>query len=518
MKPQPQKRRRGVILTPQGFNKLLAAKSEAESCENCDKRFTLEALSFRTGLDPDTLMKIFSCKVRVDKQTLNRCFQAFKLQLEPNDYQHPIENPPSLAIAKEQAKLPNRSDWYFGTDLDSDTLRKVFACEVGVDKTALVHQLEATVHKLSQPDAAISTQHLIQNPKSNIQNRIDWGAAPDVSVFYGRTEELATLKRWILEERCRLVTIVGMVGMGKTCFSVKLAQQIQNEFEFVIWRSLRNTPPIQDLLAELILFFSGQEESTDVSPLPDTVDRSILRLMEYLKKHRCLLILDNVESILSNANRAEYDGYGQLFRCLGDSLHQSCLILTTREKPKWLAYKEGETLPLRSLKLTGLQPTDVKAIFQGKGCSCESLTLCGRLTNYYAGNPLLLKLVSTSICNLFDGRISEFINQKVTIFGEIDNVFEQHFKGLSEEEKAALKWLAINRKPASFAEMRSQLIRSLSPQTLLAVLESLEERSLIEKKAALFFMQPVVMDYVADQLVPGNITQFPLKYSFSSVG
>lgn len=478
MNLQQGSRRRGVILTLQGLKKLQDAKSEAESRDNFDKRYTFEALSFRTGLDSDTLRKVLACEIGVDKSTLRHCYAAFNLQLEASDYQ------------------------------------------------------------LSQPDAAISTQHLIENPKSSsaaarsaIRNKIDWGTAPDVSVFYGRTEELATLKHWILAEGCRLVTIAGMVGMGKTSLSVKLAQQIQNEFEFVIWRSLRNTPPIQDLLAELIRFFSNQQENTEGSPLPDTIDRSILRLMEYLKKHRCLLILDNVESILSNSNgttyRSGYEGYGQLFRCVGDSLHQSCLILTATQKPKWLSYKEGQNLPLRSLKLIGLQPTEVKAIFQSKGCCCkspvecsrcESLPLCTRLTNYYAGNPLLLKLISTSICNLFDGHIPEFVNQEIAIFGKVCQVFEQQFKGLSEEEKEAIEWLAINGKPASFAEMRSHLLRSLSPQKLLGVLESLQERSLIEKKAALFFMQPVMRDYVANQVAATNITQFPLKDGFSSVG
>lgn len=119
---------------------------------------------------------------------------------------------------------------------------------------------------------------------------------------------------------------------------------------------------------------------------------------------------------------------------------------------------------------------------------------------------------------MFDGRLPEFVNQDITIFGKVCQVFEQHFKGLSDEEKEAIAWLAINGKPAAFAELRSHLVRSLSPQTLLAVLESLQERSLIEKKAALFFMQPVAIDYVANQLVEANITQFPLKDGFLSVG
>jgi hypothetical protein len=90
MNAQKQKRKRGIILTSQGFKKLQVAKSEAESCENAGKSYTLDSLSDRTGLNPDTLIKVFACEVGVDKRTLNRCFKAFNLKLESNDYQQPI--------------------------------------------------------------------------------------------------------------------------------------------------------------------------------------------------------------------------------------------------------------------------------------------------------------------------------------------------------------------------------------------------------------------------------------------
>ncbi|MGJ5675472.1 MAG: AAA-like domain-containing protein [Nostochopsis sp.] len=86
---QKTRRRRGVLLTPQGLKKLQTAKSKAEIGENSGNRYTLEALNERTGLSVDTLMKIFACELRVDKQTLKYCFQAFNLVLEQSDYCFP---------------------------------------------------------------------------------------------------------------------------------------------------------------------------------------------------------------------------------------------------------------------------------------------------------------------------------------------------------------------------------------------------------------------------------------------
>lgn len=167
-----------------------------------------------------------------------------------------------------------------------------------------------------------------------------WGEAIDVSVFFGRTQELALLEQWIVQEHCRLVAVLGMGGIGKTALSVKLVQEIQSEFEYLIWRSLRNAPSLQDLLAELIQFLSQRQE-TD---LPETVDGRVLRLIEYLRSSRCLLVLDNAETILHEGKcltagdryctgdyQEGYEGYGQLLRCVAETVHHSCLVLTSRK-------------------------------------------------------------------------------------------------------------------------------------------------------------------------------------------
>lgn len=331
--------------------------------------------------------------------------------------------------------------------------------------------------------------------------RQDWGEAVDVSVFYGRTEELTKLEQWIVQDSCRLVALLGMGGIGKTSLSIKLAQTIEDKFEYVIWRSLRNAPPIQEILADFIKFLSNQQ-ATD---LPEEVGARISLLIEYLRASRCLLVLDNAESILQGGDKAGeyregYEEYGELFRRVGGVSHQSCLIITSREKPQEIASSEGETLPVRSLQLTGLKVQDGEEIFLLKGLSGTEDEQ-ERLIDFYQGNPLALKIISTTIKELFDGSISEFLAQESVVFGKIRDVLDQQFCRLSGLERAVMYWLAINREPVSLSELREDIVSLESPPKLIEALESLVRRSLIEKVARSFTLQNVVMEYMTERLI-----------------
>ncbi|MCP2728856.1 NB-ARC domain-containing protein [Limnofasciculus baicalensis] len=346
-------------------------------------------------------------------------------------------------------------------------------------------------------------------PSASAHCRQDWGEAPDVTAFYGRTEELATLEQWVVDERCRLISVIGMGGIGKTTLAVKLAEQIQDEFEYLIWRSLRNAPPIQEFLADAIRFLSNQRE-TD---LPETIDGKISRLLEHLRTSRCLLILDNAESILCSDGRAGayregYEGYGQLLSCIAETRHQSCLVLTTREKPRGISYQEGEHFPLHSLRLSGLAQENVQEIFKEKGFTL-SADEGQALVKQYGGNPLALKMVATTIQELFDGDIAQFLEQGTVVFGDISNLLDQQFERLSEIEKQTMFWLAINREWVSLSELQDDIIPAISVRSLLEALESLQLRSLIEKATSTltqkpsvnFTQQPVIMEYVTERLI-----------------
>lgn len=339
--------------------------------------------------------------------------------------------------------------------------------------------------------------------------------APDVCSFYGRTEELAKLEQWIITNRCRLIALWGMGGMGKTYLAAMLADGIQDKFKYYYWRSLRSAPPAQEILADLIEFLSQQDSNLPQQPsngkpgetLPDTVDALLSKLMTYFHKHRCLLVLDDFETVLMSGDLAGrycegYEGYGEIIRRIGQERHQSCLLLISREKPREITYLEGETLPVRSLPLTGLQKPDVWEIFREKGLSDPDQW--GHLIQIYRTNPLVLNIVAAAVKDLFNGRVREFLRYNTIFLGYISEILDRQFERLSELEKEIMYRLARQRQPISLDQLRKEVSLQISSSELIYAMESLGRRSLIEKipedGELNFTLQPVVMKYIINRL------------------
>ncbi|MEG4484056.1 NB-ARC domain-containing protein [Microcoleus sp. D2_18a_B4] len=334
-------------------------------------------------------------------------------------------------------------------------------------------------------------------PASEGDNCIqDWGEAIDVSYFYNRLQELETLETWISSNTTRAIGIFGLGGIGKTSLSVKLAQQIQSQFEFVIWRSLQQTPTLDVILSNILQILTGSEATTN---------NSISALMEQLRQKRCLLILDNMESILQGGNRSGqyqqgYEDYRQLFARIADESHQSCLILTGREQPGGFAARSGENSPVRSLQLFGVSPPVCQKILADKGLKA-TLLQCQNLVNYFGGNPLAIKLAATTIKTIFGGDIDAFSVQGNTVFSDLWDLLDRQFDRLSPLQQQIMYWIAINQERATPANLKADLLPKVSGRQLMEALESLAERSLNYTSSTSLMLQPAIAEYVRERLL-----------------
>jgi WD40 repeat protein len=342
-------------------------------------------------------------------------------------------------------------------------------------------------------------------PESDTSPNNDWGEAVEVVDFLGRSEELAELEQWVAADRCRLIAILGMGGIGKSALSTQLAARIQPQFDYVLWRSLRESPPIENILLDCIQFFSEQKEIY----LTATLELQLKQTLKYLREHRCLLVLDNVESILQSGSRVGYyrperEQYGELFKLFSEAFHNSCLILTSREKPIEVVRAEVQSTVVRSLALSGMDTVIGRSIFKTKGRFFATPDEWENVIEHYGGNPLALGIVAAYVRDVLEGNLCDFLDyviQNKLDFVDIRDVLDRNFERLSAIERDIACWLAINRESTSIETLREDFADSLAAPAISEGLASLEKRSVLEKVGENATLQNVVMEYTIEYII-----------------
>lgn len=373
---------------------------------------------------------------------------------------------------------------------------------VPLDETWLIRVL-AKQHEPPAPPATSLRFQPVDPDAPKAGPLTDWGDAPEVSTFYGRTDELALLTGWLLEDNCRVVSVLGMGGMGKSALAVALMHRVADQFDAVLWRSLRDAPACEALLDDLLRVLAGEPLTTAL----DSLERRLTHLFEYLRTQRVLLVLDNIESIMEEAEGSGhmlpgYEGCGRLLRRAAETRHRSCVLLTSREKPMELAPLEGSRTPVRSLHLGQLDPGACESLLQDvevTGSAAER----ARLIERYGGNPLALKIVAPTIADLFGGEVGAFLEQGELIFGSVRYLLQEQFARLSAAEESIMLWLAILREPVTVPQLAAALVDPLPGAQVVEALDTLRGRSLIERgqPKGSFTLQSVVLDFATARLV-----------------
>jgi WD40 repeat protein len=384
-------------------------------------------------------------------------------------------------------------------------------------KVDYINQVAARLWKtlsdcLGEPVSKKNIQTVLNRYDQSVINPhriLDWGEssphsggyANDVSQFYGRETDIETLTQWVVTDRCRSIGIFGIGGIGKTAFSVKFTQTIQADFDVVIWRSLRQAPTLKSLLTDILPVLSGGEVS----------NLSINSLLIQLRQNRCLIVFDNVESIMaggefSGSYLPGYEDYSHVLERICDESHQSCLLVCGREKPGLFNLREGPKLPVRAWQLQGLSFVAARQILSDKGSIATDKQL-QILIDRLGGNPLALKIVASNINNLFNNDTSAFLAQGDAIFGSLRQLLAQQFQRFSLLQQQIMYWLAIVREGIQPVDLQAKIVPTVSLSQVLAALLALRDRAAIESTATGLTQQPVVMEYVIDRFINNIVAE-----------
>ncbi|MBE9009610.1 AAA family ATPase [Pseudanabaenaceae cyanobacterium LEGE 13415] len=319
------------------------------------------------------------------------------------------------------------------------------------------------------------------------QTVADWETTPidPAPLCYGRLPTMTQLQTWLDDRQSRVIWLYGRAGMGKTTVARNIFHQSKSLR--TAWYSLETAIALPDLVNQLLLSLSQGK----------IAQGTVADLLHYLKQHRCLVVLDQWETLL--ASQEQYpDDYQTLLRSLSTG-HQSTVFVISRQRlPTLLAQR----ITPRCYELTGLTYEDDRdfLIAEGlKGCEDD-------LRKFIAiyNNPQLIKLMAERIRTVHSGSIATLVESGVSIYGnqDIAQVIRSEFRYLSELEQSILYWFALWRRSIDYSELRQSLPDISLPHLDDALYSLISQQSLIRKlESAEYAVDPVTLKEITNLLV-----------------
>ncbi|MBW4566429.1 MAG: NACHT domain-containing protein [Mojavia pulchra JT2-VF2] len=381
-----------------------------------------------------------------------------------------------------------------------DTLSDVLGNGERVTKKRLRECLEQVVQ-----------EHYLQYVANSInKGQIKGRNLPDFSSFYGRTKELASLKEIVFKQRC--VLLLGVAGIGKSTLAAKLLAEFSLEsepqFDCLIWKSVSHAPLFQDFVLDLLEILQPSKLSD--SDLPKYTQAMITMLIKQLQSRRCLLVLDEYDSLFKAIGLEQRLEYSLFFRRFIEELDQGCLLLTSRFLTGDIENMLITEKPIDCLKLEGLDTDAAINFLNTQGLHDKEKI--SDLVETYRANPGEMKAVINRINHFFGGDSETFFEHKTTLISSrfeamLNEMFGQLLSDLQRQILIYLaERIALTSQSVQFTQLLSdpKFKNNVSGSTLevIRALEQLESMSLIESnknadtKAITFTLQPVIKKYI----------------------
>ncbi|OIP72352.1 MAG: ATPase domain-containing protein [Oscillatoriales cyanobacterium CG2_30_40_61] len=335
-----------------------------------------------------------------------------------------------------------------------------------------------------------NTKELLLDKLSNTSRVFhDLTIAPKINYFYDRTTELNTLSHWLIDQNTRLISVLGLSGIGKTTLVKQFVDLNLQYFDIIIWKNIKLSPSLDSIMAEIL---------TSINPDSILSDHKLTQTLNLFRDQKCLIILDDVQELFIKEKSAgqyknEYRDYQPFFTMITETEHKSSLILISQEKCQEMISLDEELYPIQCLELQGLDSIEIL-----KNYGLQDQESWSTLIELYEGNPVYLKDIAGLIKKIFSGKLSQFLHENSLIITEgIKSRLNQIFERLSRIEQQIIIKLSQDNHPVSREDLRESL--SLSSMDLINGLESLTRRYLIkiiESDQVLFGLSPVVREYI----------------------
>lgn len=329
---------------------------------------------------------------------------------------------------------------------------------------------------------------------------------PQTTPFIGREDELGDLTRLLDERDCRLITLIGPGGMGKTRLSLQVAAEEVGQYShgvyFVSLAPLGSPRLVPNAVADALKYSFPQGEDLKE------------QLVGYLKQKQVLLVMDNFEHVVEGAGLvADLLREAPDVRVLATSrerlnLQAECVYelagLDTPDNVDATVFEEFEAVEMfvayaqRAQPGFTLDPADRPAV----------VSICKLI----GGMPLAIQLAATWVRSLSLREIADELKADLDFLSTSQRdlperhrsmraAFDYSWNLLSEDEKSSFARLSVFR--GGFTREAAKAVAGVS----LPVLSSLVDKSLVQHEmTGRYQMHELVRQYAAEKLAdqPGE--------------